>query len=272
MNRKPTPSRAFTLIELLIVIVIIALLVAIMLPAVAGVYSSAQSTKCASNQRQLALAWTMYTDEHRGMAMPHLRTSGLNRVYWYGSENIATRSLDHTQGTLSYYLSAAPGDRSVFECPAQPEDSYTNQGSTDSFTSTYGYNAYGLAPNTSGYFELYNQRTMRLADLTQPSDQLVFGDTLIALISGRPSNSALLDPPMLFTPGWGWRENWSPTTAFRHAKSESTGFGFANTARADGSVIRSIHDPRSKMIEQHSIGSISSSNDPHYVQNPQRWR
>ncbi len=271
MTRPRNPSRAFTLIELLVVIAIIALLIGLLLPALGSAKQSAQATICASNQRQLVTAWIIYTDDFRGYAMPHLRSSGINRQYWYGSENIATQTLDHTNGTLIPYLSAAPGDTSVFECPNQPADSYTNQGSTNSFTSTYGYNAYGLAPNTTGYFELYNQRTIRVSDIHRPSVQMVFADTLIVLFSGQPSNSALLDPPMLFTPALGWRENFSPTTAFRHRKPMGEGFGTAITARADGSVTHEQHDPQAKSIKQHGIGSISATNDPAYVQSPERW-
>lgn len=271
MKHARATTRAFTLIELLVVIAIVALLVGIMLPALGSARDSGRAVVCASNQRQLITAFTLYTDEHRGFAMPHLRTAGLTRTYWYGQENIATQRLDHTRGTLTPYLSAAPGDRSVFECPEQPEGSYHTQGSTGSFTSTYGYNAYGLAPNTSGYYELYGQRTLRLAQIERPSSQLVFADTMIVLFSGQPSNSALLDPPSLFSPGSGWRENFSPTTAFRHHRPDA-GFGVAFTARADGSVQKDTHDPEARHIDTFGIGSIAPQNDPNYVQHADRWR
>ena len=271
MTTAHSPSRAFTLIELLVVIAIVALLISVMFPALGRARESARSVVCAANQRQLVTAFTLYCDDHRGFAMPHLRASGLTRTYWYGQENIATQTLDHTKGTLTPYLAAAPGDRSVYECPDQPEGSYTTQGSTGSFTSTYGYNAYGLSPDTSGYFELYNQRTRKLALIDRPSSQLVFADSMILLFSGQPSNSALLDPPLLFQPGQGWRENLSPTTSFRHHRPDS-GFGLAINARADGSVAHSEHDPDARHSDRFGIGSIAPSNDPNYVQNAERWR
>jgi len=253
-------------------IAVIALLISILLPALGTARQSAQGIVCTSNQRQLLTAWIIYADDHRGFAMPHLSTAGADRNYWYGREDIINRTLDHSKGTLADYINAPTGDSSIFECPNQPVGSYTTQGSTRSFTSTYGYNAYGLSPNTTGYYELYNQRTVRTSDIEHPSAQLVFADSLILLWGAMPSNSALLDPPMLYTPGFGWRENFSPTTAFRHRKPKGDGFGTAIAAKADGSVGHEKHDPDAKSIPQHAIGSISNSVDPNYIQNPKRWR
>lgn len=57
---------AFTLVELLVVISIIALLIALLLPALRNARETAYMTKCASNERQLALAATMYATDWAG--------------------------------------------------------------------------------------------------------------------------------------------------------------------------------------------------------------
>jgi prepilin-type N-terminal cleavage/methylation domain-containing protein/prepilin-type processing-associated H-X9-DG protein len=75
MKRKRVPG--FTLIELLVVIAIIAILAAMLLPALAKGKARAQSAACTSNLHQMALAWHQYTLDNNEI-MPPSMTPGAN--------------------------------------------------------------------------------------------------------------------------------------------------------------------------------------------------
>jgi prepilin-type N-terminal cleavage/methylation domain-containing protein len=266
--------RAFTLVELLISIAIIAILIGLIAPQLAGARSSARQVVCSSNLRQLATAWTMYADDYAGRVMPlaYFDTSDVgmgDRIYWWGADGSMSGRIDHDRGFISPYLDDSLRERSIYECPAEPWGRYRAQTRTGEITSTYGYNGYYLSPiKTPGWhLDIGRQLWKRVDIIEDPASLFLFADTLLP---GRPpSNNALLDPPMLFT-RTGWKKNQSPTTAFRHFETNSA--GVTVTARADASV-QPVRARQDWLIDSsRRIGSVGTANDPHYVPDWERWR
>jgi len=71
VRRKNPAIDGFTLIELLVVIAIIAILAAMLLPALAKAKVQTQGVQCMSNLRQLCTGWTMYTGDNRNRLVPN---------------------------------------------------------------------------------------------------------------------------------------------------------------------------------------------------------
>jgi competence protein ComGC len=273
MNARPPSRRGSSLVETLVVIAALGVLASLILPALAPARGAAQGAQCASNLRQLGVAWTLYAADFDDRAMPlaywDLADIGSGeQVFWWGTHG-ESGYVDHDRGFIAPYLDARPGRRSVFECPVQPWGSYIPQGPAQAPTSTYGYNGYYLSPGkTPGWgLGIGHRPWRRLAEIERPTLLFVFADALLPVAGGR--NSALLDPPALFGAG-AWKANPFPTTAFRHARGGG-GAGAAVSVRADGSAHAIRARPHWLTDAALGVGSAGVENDPHYVPDWRTW-
>lgn len=108
----------FTLIELLVVISIIALLIAILLPALGAAKRSARMTQCLVNHRQVGVGLTSYASESKGNFPTHPGSGGNGLPYFYAFTTLnPDGTLYNLADVILDHLSESP---EVFVCPVAP--------------------------------------------------------------------------------------------------------------------------------------------------------
>ena len=224
MKRNKTGNTPFTLIELLIVIAIIAILMALLLPALKNAREIANSTNCLNNQKQIATAIQLYGTDWN--CLPAAYNNGCANPEWYWA--------------VGDYLGskAQNWDRNpVYVCPTQtPATSWIKE-----FPHLYGCNRLGgvmvgidVQPNR-----------LNLAAIKKPSDLVLFADMYPWWDAGNgdcgnefnhpnggdapPWNDAVLTTGYECFPAYSFAfsiTEWAPH--FRHSRRTVCDFGFVD--------------------------------------------
>ena len=239
---RGTRLPAFTLIELLVVIAIIAILAAMLLPALSRAKEKAYRISCLSNLRQIGLFMQFYTDENREVFPAHR-----NQNYPNDDVNV---SLTNWWGTT--IIGYARNQSNLFRCPALKGRRLDNGLAWDWIFDChkvgYGYNGWflGRAPYgpdslTVGGIRFDVAPWFKRSSMISPADTFVIGDSMPKL------------------DGWWSSSCWWPWSCMDPANSQIGGFEGVDRNRHRGTGVAGFADGHS---EARKDARINPARDP----------
>ena len=243
MRRPSTADRltvdAFTLIELLVVISIIALLIAILLPALQSAKRTTRVVLCSSNLKSYALGLTLYSNEASNGYYPSHGISGWGDTLnvWSSSSPVYKRDFPNKLASLSMFEDViCGGNWSIVWCPLD-RNYYPDVGSDPK---------YPLIRYDKRFGENYNAGYMRYANLAIDGQvrgqrwlEDMWKESRNSLTNGPPlqpgnSDDAIISDMQLAAPLYLFSNHMDDVTA--HSPADLTQQRENNVAYGDGHV------------------------------------
>lgn len=231
-NKARQPG--FTLIELLVVIAVIAILAALLLPALSKARDRAEGISCLNNTRQLTLAWQIYADDFSGLLPYNLGMNGSSfrtNLNWVNNVMTWDLSPDNTNTATLADASLGPyvnGATSIYRCPSDHAlSSIQRAAGWDHRIRSYSMNAMvgnagafsasGVNINNPDYTQFF-----KITQIPRPSEIFVFLDEHPDSID----DGYFLDKDVQVTHGYGGNAEWLDLPASYH--NNSAAFSFAD--------------------------------------------
>lgn len=182
--RSVRADRAFTLIELLIVVAIIAILAGILFPVFAKAREKARQASCASNLHQIGLASIQYEQDYDDHTMPaYVGGSVVGAYYYWWAYIDQFGNADPAKGLLQPYMR----NQQVQSCPSFTLSTTlygnTGYGYNSDYLSPSAYTSNTNCPNTDGYGDCldsignYYVLPVSLAKINAPGETVEMADS-----------------------------------------------------------------------------------------------
>jgi prepilin-type N-terminal cleavage/methylation domain-containing protein/prepilin-type processing-associated H-X9-DG protein len=228
----PIRSQAFTVMELLVVVAVIAVLAAILLPVLAQARERGRQIKCLNHENQITIAAILYADDNDGNMCGERMGSESTNVWPAPPKPNHGKAWTWSFAILPYTAGSTNGQGDLWACPTRPPNWNASAEEVDDTV----ISSYGIAEDT--FWGDYGSRgihSCRITSISKPAQTILFGETCW---SGPGISARFLD----------WTNNW---IGYWHARRCNFAFwdGHGEPLRA----VTTVTDSPDECMWGHSI-------------------